>query len=283
MVFARFALAAQGALADTALPAFVSILPEKYFVEQVGGRHVEVYVLVGPGQSPATFEPTPRQLADLAEARFYFRIGVDFEQAWMARIAAVNPAMKVVDLRRGIQLRTMERPPGAGLAQAARMKDPHIWTDPRLVKVMARHIRDALSEADPAHRHEYEANYAAFARALDRLDNDIRTTLAQVKTREFMTFHPAWGYFADAYGLKQIPIEAEGKEPGPKTLAALIDLARRQRIRVIFVQQQFSRRTAQTIAQAIDARVIAVDPLAEDYPDNLRRVAAAFARAMESP
>jgi zinc transport system substrate-binding protein len=277
-----FIFMAQSALAGTSLSVFVSILPEQYFVEQIGGQHVEVHVLVGPGHSPATFEPTPRQLASLALAHLYFRIGVDFEQAWMERLAAVNPAMKVVDLREGILLRTMERPPGVGLSQATRMKDPHIWTDPRLAKVMARHICDALNEADPADRNEYEGNYAVLAGALDRLDSDIRATLAPLTMREFITFHPAWGYFADAYGLKQIPIEAEGKEPGPKTLAALIDFARRQHIHVIFVQQQFSRRTAETIARTIGARVVAIDPLAEDYPDNLRRVAAELAGAMES-
>ena len=159
------------------LPVFVSILPQKYFVERVGGEHVAVSVMVGPGQSPATYEPTPNQLARLTRARIYFGIGVEFEDVWMRRITAANPAMRIIDMRGGI-------PPRAGLS------DPHVWTSPPLVKIMAANIRDALSQLDPAHRAAYGANYEAFAADLDRLDRDIRVLLKDVGTRSFMVFHP---------------------------------------------------------------------------------------------
>jgi zinc transport system substrate-binding protein len=264
------------------IEVFVSILPQKYFVERVGGKHVAVSVMVGPGQSPETYEPTPNQLSRLAKARIYFGIGVEFEEVWMKRIAAANPGMRIVDMRRGIPARELERSEGTRAPAAQQgLADPHVWTSPPLVKIMAANIRDALSQLDPAHRAAYGANHEAFAADLDRLDHDIRVLLKNVSTRNFMVFHPAWGYFADTYGLKQIPIEAGGKEPGARTLAHVIEVGKRERIKVIFVQTQFSRRAADTIAHAIDARVVAVDPLAEDYMNNLRRVARQFAEAMQ--
>lgn len=262
------------------IEVFVSILPQKYFVERVGGKHVAVSVMVGPGQSPETYEPTPSQLSRLSRAHLYFRTGVDFEDVWMKRIAAVNPGMRIIDLRHGIALRQVDRLWGAPAGQGG-LADPHVWTSPPLVKIMAATIRDTLSDLDPAHRAEYQANYQAFARDLDRLDHDIRAMLAGARERHFMVFHPAWGYFADTYGLRQIPIETGGKEPGARTLAQTIEIGRQERVKVIFVQTQFSRRTAETIAQALGARVVAVDPLAEDYLNNLRQVARQFAEAMQ--
>jgi zinc transport system substrate-binding protein len=264
------------------IETFVSILPQKYFVERIGGKHIAVSVMVGPGQSPATYEPTPTQLSRLATARIYFGIGVEFEQVWLKRIAAGNPGMRVIDMRRGIATREIERSEGtrAPVAQRGRA-DPHVWTSPPLVKIMAANIRDTLSQLDPAHRDAYRANCGSFAADLDRLDQDIRVLLKNVSTRNFMVFHPAWGYFADTYGLRQIPIEAGGKEPGARTLAHVIEVGRRERVKVIFVQAQFSRRAAETIAQAIGARVVAVDPLAEDYMNNLRQTARRFAEALQ--
>lgn len=271
---------ARGAQPPAPIEVFVSILPQKYFVERIGGQRVAVSVMVGPGQSPATYEPTPNQLSRLGQARAYFRIGVEFEDVWMKRIAAINPGMRVIDLRHGIAVRQVDQPLGAP-ATSGGAADPHVWTSPLLVKIMAATIRDTLSELDPADQVEYGANYQMFARDLDRLDHDIRTMLVGVHRRNFMVFHPAWGYFADTYGLKQIPIETGGKEPGARSLAQVIETGRRERVKVIFVQAQFSRRMAGTIAQALGARVVAVDPLAEDYLDNMRRVAAQFAEAMQ--
>jgi zinc transport system substrate-binding protein len=157
--------------------------------------------------------------------------------------------------------------------------DPHIWTSPPLVARMARNIRDALTELDPEHGEEYSRNLDAFSRELAALDSEIRTLLANAQSRWFMVYHPAWGYFADTYGLTQVPIENEGKEPGARRIAVLIDQARREGIRVIFVQPQFNRRSAEQIAHAIGGRVVAIDPLSPDYVDNLREVARQIADA----
>jgi zinc transport system substrate-binding protein len=275
-VIALWALQAGAASASAPLPVFVSILPQKYFVERVGGRQVAVSVMVGPGQSPATYEPTPRQMTALSQARLYFSIGVAFEDVWMKRIQAANPALHVVSMQRGVALLPLTGPSGEPTGT-----DPHIWTSPQRVKIMAATIRDALTEADPVHRGDYESNYRAFSAELDALDRDIRAFLVLAKGKAFLVFHPSWGYFANDYGLRQIPIEAEGKEPGAKALARVIDLGKREGVKVIFVQTQFSRRTAETVAAAIGAQAVAVDPLAENYPQNLLRVAHEFADALK--
>ena len=295
-------LSASAAAHAAPVSVFVSLLPQKYFVQRVGGDHVQVGVMVAPGQSPATYEPTPKQMAKLAGAAIYFRIGVPFENVWIGRIIAANPGMKIVDAREGITLREMEahddqvgeHERASGQNHKAKHEedhkdenehshgryDPHIWMAPPLVKTMAAQIRDTLSELDPAHRSDYEANYASFAADLDALDEEIRQVLKDKKTRKFMVYHPAWGYFADTYGLKQIPIETEGKEPSAKQLARLIDQAKADDIRVIFVQEQFGRGNAETVAKAIDGTVVSIDPLAENYLENTRAIARTFAEAL---
>jgi zinc transport system substrate-binding protein len=263
-----FVVASAGIAHSRSISVFVSILPQKYFVERIAGSQAEVSVMVGPGDSPATYEPKPKQIEALSRARVYFQIGVPFEQVWMRRLRAANADMLIVDTTVGIQ---------------RRLDDPHVWTDPMLVKSMAARIRDAFVKLDPAHAEAYELNYSRFANDLDALDAEIRARLSPYAGRAFLVFHAAWSYFADAYGLRQIPIEAKGKEPGPKTLARVISEARTLGIKVVFVQPQFSRASAEMIAQQIGGHVIAVDPLAENYIENLRHVAASFANAMGSP
>jgi zinc transport system substrate-binding protein len=282
-----------GATSPSPVRVFVSVLPLKYFVERVGGEGVEVSVMVGPGRSPATYEPTPRQMAELSRTQVYYRVGVPFEQVWMQRVAELNPKLRIVDLREGIHLRTLPAHHHEDMEEhhgpvdhdhpeaASEEKDPHIWTDPRQVKNMAEQIRQTLTALDPSRGDAFAANCRVFAADLDRLDRFIRDRLAGARQRKFLVFHPAWGYFADAYGLEQVAVEAEGKEPGPQALARIIDQAREEKIRIIFVQQQFSQTTARTVARAIGALVVAVDPLAEDYVANMRLVAGSFARSLE--
>ncbi|NLC70983.1 MAG: zinc ABC transporter solute-binding protein [Desulfuromonadaceae bacterium] len=274
------------------LPVFVSVLPQKQFVERIGGERVQVSVMVPPGRSPATYEPTPRQMAGLSRARLYFSIGVPFERIWMKRVAANNPQMKVIDSQCGIELMPMNsyhhhhegeiHSPSAGGHETG-PPDPHIWTSPALVKIMADNIVQALCEASPENIGEFQINYQKFVTDLDLLEKEIRVKLAPLSNRRFLVFHPSWGYFARDFGLEQIAIESGGKEPGAKTLAALIERAKQEEIRVIFVQEQFSRTAAATVAAAIGGRVVAIDPLAEDYFANLRRVAEVLAAAMRQP
>ncbi len=246
------------------LTVTVSIIPQQYFVERIGGTRVTVNVMVMPGASPATYEPRAEQLAALSNSAAYFSIGVPFEDAWLEKIAAANPKMLLVDTTQGI--RRMDH-------------DPHIWLSPRLVKIQARTIAQALSQLDPAHQAEYQVNLDAFLSEIDTLDAELRQTLSDVPQRKFMVFHPSWGYFARDYGLEQIPVEVGGQEPSAAELAALIQQAQANDIHVIFAQPEFSTRAAQTIANEIGGQVVLISPLALDWPANLRRVAQAIASA----
>lgn len=256
-----------------ALRVTVSILPQKYFVERVGGERVIVNVMVEPGASPATYEPKPEQLAALSAADVYFSIGVPFEKAWLARIGAANSEMLMVDSVAGIE----RMPMGASQENL----DPHVWLSPKLVQAQARNIYDALAQLDPAREDAYRANLDSFIADIDALDADIRERLAGVENRKFMVFHPSWGYFARDYGLEMMPIEVGGQEPGAAELAALVAEAREENVKVIFAQPEFSARDAETIADEIDGEVLLISPLAPDWLDNMRRVAEIFAEALD--
>ncbi len=261
--------------AASRLAVFVSVAPLRYFLERIGGEHVQVSVLVKPGHSPATYEPTPKQMAALAAADLYVRIGVPFEDAWMARIASSNPALIVIDARDGLPLRDMTAHHDAAgkRSRHGATKDPHIWLSPPLALKMSTHLLARLRAFDPGHGAEYEQNYRRLVADLVQLDKDIRKSLANLQRRDFMVFHPAWGYFTDAYGLQQIAIEVEGKEPGPRSLTRLIDSARARGVKIVFVDSRISRKHATTVAHAIGGRVVTIDPLAQDYLQNLRQVA----------
>jgi zinc transport system substrate-binding protein len=269
------------------VPVFVSIAPQKFFVEQIGKDLVDVQIMVEPGASPHSYEPKPSQMAVVSKARIYFAIGVTFERAWLKRISASNPRMTVVRTDHGIRKLPMavhhhhgeEKNPEKGHHDPGAL-DPHIWLSPPLVKVQARNILTALQEVDPIHYSVYEANYQAFEAMLATLDGDLRNIFAGKKGLGFMVFHPAWGYFAEAYGLKQVPVEIEGKDPKPAQLKKLIDHAREHDIKIVFVQPQFSSKSAEQVAREIGGQVAFVDPLAENWPENLREVATKFRAAV---
>jgi len=267
-----------------ALEVAVSILPQADFLRRIGGPHVRTIVLVGPGQSPATFDPTLKQMARLARARLYFRIGVAFEQRLVPKIRRTYPGLRIIDTRRGIALRPMDQVGGnqrsAHQHDHLGTPDPHVWLNPRLVAIQARTICDALKTADPVNADDYERNCRVFQADLRAVDARIADLLAPLRGRAFFVFHPAFGYFADAYGLRQVAIETGGKRPTARQLAALIARARRERVRLIFVQKQFAASSAKAVADAIGGAVVQVDPLAGDYLDNLWHIANEIAKAL---
>jgi zinc transport system substrate-binding protein len=267
------------ALAAEPVAVLVSILPQKYLVDRVGDGRVRTSVLVGPGQNPHTYEPTARQMAEVSRARAYFRVGVDFEEAWLGRIVQTNPRLRVIDQREGIRLRPADAGHDHG-EDAQGRPDPHIWTSPPLARLMATQVRDELTALDPEGARAYAVGFAGLAADLDALDTEIRQALADHTRRRFMVFHPSWGYFADTYGLEQIAIEQRGKEPGGRTLGALIDEARAEGVRVVFIEPQDNPAPAKAVARAVGAQAVTVDALAQDYIANLRRVAAAFSAAL---
>lgn len=260
---------------------FVSILPQKQMVEAVAGDLAEVEVLVPPGQSPATFEPGPRQMARLSDALAYFSIGVPFEDAWLPRLKQAHPQVSFVDTREGVELlpiaQHLHAVPG-GMTLNPRRLDRHIWVSPRRMIQQTRNVRDALATLLPTHAEQLRSNAQHHIEALEALDRDMARTLSSVEGRAFMVFHPAWGYLARDYGLHQVPIEVDGREPGPRALQATIESANAQAVKVIFVQRQFDQEVARAVADAVDAEIVAIDPLAGDFLDNMRHIAEVLAK-----
>lgn len=273
--------------ANARLVVTVAIQPQAYFVERIAGDHADVEVLVGPGQSPHSYEPTPKQMSHLAESRLYFKIGLPFEEKLLAKVEQTSKHLRIVDTREGIQLRKMEEweteseDPHAdehGHSEHHEGEhvgdlDPHFWLSPRLAKVQARTINRELCKLDPPHAAEFERNLEALEADLDAADKRIAELLTPLRGQQFFVFHPAFGYFADAYGLKQVAVETGGKQPGAKQLSQLIEKARASNVRLIFVQRQFPTGSADAIAQAIGGVVVPIDDLAKDYVANLDDIA----------
>ena len=262
----------------------VSVPPQAYFVERIGGDHVQVAVMIPPGYSHVDYPLTPRQVAALSRAQLYVKVGhpaFEFEQVQLAPILRELPGLRVVDMSRGMRLiagegEGGEDADGHGHAEG----DPHVWVAPDTVAVAARNIAAALEGIDPAHAAEYRANLQRFEADVAALDREIRARLAGAQGNRFMVYHPTWGYFARQYGLQQVAIEAEGKEPSAQRLIQLVDQARRERIKVVFVQAGVPRKSAQVIAEAVGGRVLVADPQAPDWLDNLRQVSRELQEAL---
>jgi zinc transport system substrate-binding protein len=315
---------AQPVLAAKPVPVFVSILPQKYFVQQIGGDRVDVSVMVKPGADPHTYEPKPSQMAKLSKARLYFSIGVPFENFWLDKFEATNRDLTIVHTDEGAKKIEMaahhhgdEEPGGeehhdgehhegehhdgehhdeghheedhheghhdehAEEGHGHEGLDPHVWTSPERVLMIAGKIFHALVAADPASQEYYTRNHEAFVKELRQLDGKLREMFKKNQGMKFMVFHPAWGYLAHDYGLVQVPIEVEGKNPKPAQLKELIHHARDEQVKIIFVQPQFSSKSAELVAREIRGRVVKADPLAENWKENILTIAAQFKEALK--
>ena len=265
--------------------AVVSILPEKTFVEAIGGDKVSVSVMVLPGNSPHTYEPKPSQMKEVAKATLYFAIGVEFENVWLEKFKNLNKEMQIIDLSKGIhKLSIVAHHDDEHSDHKASHKDehggddPHIWTDPENVKIIALHIYETLMQADPENKIYYKLNYEKFIALINQTDAKIKSILSsKPKGTKFMVFHPSWGYFAHAYGLEQLPVEIEGKSPKPKELINLIKEAREEKISAIFTQPEFSDSIAKVMANELNIKVIKVSPLSPKWSETLINIAHAIA------
>ena len=308
---------------DDKLTVFVSILPQKFFVEQIGKDRVDVQVMVEPGASPHTYEPKPQQMIALSKTDIYFAIGLSFEKVWLDKISATNKNMKIVNTDDGIEkiqmvghnhheedndvehkfteTKSAKNDKEQNLNQKQELEpdlheehkhkgehkehkgepDPHIWLSPKLVIIQANHILKGLKSIDPQSGAFYDANYKTFILKIEKIDKDLKDIFRDKKGVKFMVFHPSWGYFARDYNLQEIPIEKEGKNPRPAELQELINHAREDKILVIFVQPQFSAKSAKQIAREINGEVVFADPLAYDWFKNLIEVADKFKSALK--
>jgi zinc transport system substrate-binding protein len=251
---------------------FVSILPQKYFVESIAKDLVDIQVMVLPGESPATYEPTPRQMVKLSTATLYFSIDVPFEKKWIPKIKQLYPQLTIIQTHSGIQKRSMHSH-RHHQHEKHHMQDPHIWLSPALAIIQARHIVTALAEKYPNNQTFFYNNYRQLISHIVELDLELIQMLSHAKQKSFMVFHPSWGYFADAYGLNQIAIETEGKDVKASQLTQLIESAQKNNIKIIFAQPQFSTKSAKLISKSIGGKLILIDPLSANWADNLRIVA----------
>jgi zinc transport system substrate-binding protein len=267
LLFLSLSAALAGQAAPEKIGVAVGIPPIAFFVERIGGDQVSVQTMLGPGQAPETYSPTPAEMAHLSKASVYFEVGVPFEQQLAGTIESAYPHLKIVDLRSKLapelHLETVDH----------QEEDPHYWLDPRLMEQASAIIRDALTAVNPSDSSIFAANCARLIVDLKQADSTVALILRAFRNRDMWVFHPAYGYFAGAYGLKQVAIQREGKEPTGRELANLVDSAKADKVRTIFVQPQFSEQTAETITRQIGARLQPLDPLAHDYLANLKTMA----------
>lgn len=239
----------------------VSVPPQAWLVERLADGLVDVQVMVPPGADPHVYEPTIEQMRAAGEASIYVKVGhphFSFERVWFERFRAENPAMRIVDGARGV----------------ARLEgDPHLWTSVAAMRAMAASVTAALTEALPGQADTLRARRAAVEAGIDTLDAGIRRMLVPCRGAAFLVFHPAWGYFAVEYGLEQVAIERDGKTPAPADLARIIAQARAAGVTRVFVTPQSSPSAARVVADEIGAAVVTLDPLARDWPAEMRRVA----------
>jgi zinc transport system substrate-binding protein len=245
------------------LNIIVSISPEVEFVQKIGGDKVETFLMVESGSSPHTYEPKPSQMRILSKAKLYLAIGVEFEKSWLNRFQSQNRDLKIIDISKDIKRID---------------NNPHIWTAPHNVKIIANNIFEALSSNDKENREYYRENLKQYLKEIDSIDKKIRETLTYTpKGCKFMVFHPAWGYFANEYNLEELAIEIDGKAPKPRELIDIIKKARAENIKVLFTQPEFSDKTAQIIAKTLKLKVIKISPLAKNWGQNLIKLAKAIA------
>ena len=242
-------------------------------------------VLVQPGQSPENYEPSPAQMRAVSKSAAYVQIGAPFEIVWIDKVRAINPEMVIFDSSAGIERIAMpdhfhqdEQTNEADHSDEE--MDPHIWTSPKLVKTQVENITKLLIQIDPQNETTYQANLADFLTEIDQLDLELQSEFKDLTNRKFMVYHPAWGYFAQDYGLEQIAIEIGGTEPSAKEMSQIIDLAKTEQVKVIFVQPEFSVRSAETIASEIGGRVIPISNLEYNWLENMRSVGKILAESL---
>lgn len=250
----------------------VTLAPQREMIRAIGGDKIKVTIMVPVGESPHSYAPVPSQMTEVAKAKVYMKVGsgVEFEVNYLDEIISQNKDLKIVDCSKGIDL----------IETGGGRYDPHIWLSPENVKVIVNNMCDGLVGVDSRNKDFYEENRDAYLTRLDELNSDLKDEFKDREGSFFLVYHPAWGYFARNYDLNQLAIEDEGKQPGPAGVTAIIDQAKEHGIKVILVSPQFDQSSAQVIADEIDGEVISVDPLAEDYIENLRDVATKMTEAL---
>jgi len=257
---------------------YVSIAPQRYFVKQIGKNRVTISVLVPPGEEPHSYNPSPKQITALSDADSYFRIGVNFEEVFLPKIKRTLSNLPIMDLRKDVSFRTFSADADKSLKGS---RDPHIWLGPPQVKTIAANILNSLISLDPKGETVYKENYGNLLKKIEQLDSELKKILSPLTGKTLLVFHPAFGYFADAYNLNQIAIETGGHEPTASRMEAIIKKAKQNNVKVIFVQPQFASDAANNIAQAINGTVVKVNPLAENWYENMQQISDKIKRGLQ--
>jgi len=271
IVFSGFNCTDNKSSSDDVLEVYVTIPPQAYIVEQIGGDRVQVHVLVEPGQSPHTFELSPRQMMSLGKAKVYFGAGFPFEKALSKKIQASYPDLIIYS--------TMPEH-DHDHDHSSHDTDPHVWLSPHTIMKIADDISVLLQDIDPENSTYYKKNLYSFSENVSKLHEQIGMKLAPYRGSAFYVFHPAFGHFADTYGLRQVAVEVDGKSPSPRQIEQLIERAKSENVHILFTQPQFDEKSAETIADAIDGVVVAMDPLEHDILKNLRDIASKIESAL---
>ncbi|WP_320129957.1 metal ABC transporter solute-binding protein, Zn/Mn family [uncultured Sphaerochaeta sp.] len=261
----------------------VSILPQKYFVDRIAGSLVDVVVLVGEGQDPHSYEPTPLQMTQLAKASCWILSKTDFELSLQPKIASLYPKLDMIDGTEGVNLRYLEHhveESGEDVPQGTEI-DRHTWLGLQGSLVLAGHIKDSLVALLPQDKALLEKNYEELVSDIQTTFTELKASLAPLKGRTVFVYHPAFGYLLDDLGMIQEAVETGGKEPTAKALGQLIAQAKADKAAVIFVQAQFPVNAAETVAKAVGAKVVSLDPLAENWLDNIHLIGNSLLTALE--
>lgn len=260
---------------------FASILPLQYFTDQITGKSYTCEVMVPPGVGPETYNPTPRQMAEMSKAGAYFANGfLGFEEAYLDKFQSINPRLTFINTSTGVDLIHAEGH-SHGDMQHEKGVDPHTWSSPDGAKIIARNIYDGMVKIDPANKEKFQVNLDRLLARIDSVDSAVKVILNNIPARTFMVFHPALGYFARQYGLEQLSIEFEGKVPTPKHVQNIVLQAKAQKIAYIMIQREFDVENAEIISNETGSKVIQIDPLAYDWPTEMLSLARKMAAAKQ--
>ena len=264
------------------IPIYVSIGAHLDFCQQIGGDRFSVSLALSPGKSPATYAPSPHEVQLLSQARLYFKVGLPFETALLAKLKTLSHAPEIIDTQAGISLQPILNDfPSRGHTHRHTGLDSHTWLDPKLALQQATTIYTALSRIDPEGIDTFSYNYNVLKNRLKALDRELKKSFTPFANRTIFVYHPAFGYFARAFGLHQVAIEIAGKKPKAKELANFIKTAQAENIAALFVQPQFDQQSADKIAQIVGCAVIKIDPLATEYCRNLNFIAASIQKSLK--
>lgn len=273
IIICLFGILSEDVCYPSRLKVHVSIQPQKFFVERLVKEKGDVEVLINPGKSPVIYSPSPDQIKRLIQSDIYFRIGVPFENGLLYKIRNIAPDLMIVDARQDILSRDIKQSYNNSDSSQETGQDPHIWMNPVLLKIQVRTMLNTLVKFDKENQLFYESNFREIIKDLDVLHESLTLILAPFKGSNFFVFHPAFGYFAEQYGLHQIAVEKMGRSPRGRELSSIIKMAKQQKLKVIFAEPQFDQTAVQKIAKTINGSVIFIDPLAYDYLSNMETIA----------